>query len=63
MMFEKTIEEILRKLELNTQDLQKYKWNSLEKLIKSHRIRTSDKEAFRRFYEDSLSRLETVNIE
>jgi hypothetical protein len=62
MMFEQTIESVLNQIGMNAQDLHKHRWESLEKLVKRSRIKCADKEALKRFYEDKVSTMETVEI-
>jgi hypothetical protein len=62
MMFEQTIESVLNQIGMNAQDLHKHRWESLEKLVKRSRIKCVDKEALKRFYEDKVSTMETVEI-
>jgi flagellar motor switch protein FliM len=62
MLFERSIDDVLSKIEIHAADLHMRKWESLERLIKKKKIKTVDKEAFHRFYTDTLKTVGTVNL-
>jgi hypothetical protein len=63
MLFERSIEDVLSKIEIRASNLHTRKWESLERLIKKKKIKTVDKEAFHRFYTNTLKNVGTVDLD
>jgi hypothetical protein len=60
--FEKIIEKVLSTLEVSSAELITFEWSEIEKMTKNKRIKTADREALHRFYQDAQQSSETVQL-
>jgi hypothetical protein len=63
LMLGRQVDDILAKIEVRATDLHTRKWDCLEDLMNRKRIKTTDREAFHKFYTDTMETVSTSAIQ
>jgi hypothetical protein len=63
LMLGRQVDDILAKIEVRATDLHTRKWASLEDLMNRKRIKTVDREAFHKFYTDTMETVSTSVVQ